>query len=178
MSALADRIVVLHRALDEARLPHAFGGALALAWCTHRARGTIDVDVNVFVPVDAVDQVIAALPSEVNVSPEQRDLLQKDGQVRLWWDATPLDLFFANHPFHAEIARRLRHVPFEGVELPVLECTDLAVFKAFFNRTKDWADIEAMLDSGTLDVEQVVAELVTLLGDDARIERLRAMVAG
>ena len=49
MSTLADRIVAVHRSLAKARLPHAFGGALALAWCTQRARGTIDIDVNVFV---------------------------------------------------------------------------------------------------------------------------------
>jgi len=32
-------------ALDDADVPHAFGGALALAWCTQRARGTIDIDL-------------------------------------------------------------------------------------------------------------------------------------
>jgi hypothetical protein len=30
--SLADKIVAVHRALDAADLPHAFGGALALAW--------------------------------------------------------------------------------------------------------------------------------------------------
>ena len=44
MSMLVERIVALHLALVKARLPHAFGGALALAWCTERARGTIDID--------------------------------------------------------------------------------------------------------------------------------------
>ena len=66
-------------------------------------------------------------------------------------------------------------MPFADTTIPVLGATELAVFKAFFNRTKDWADIEAMVDSGTLDVEVVVAELLALLGDDPRIERLRAM---
>ena len=45
-TSLADKIVAIHQALDAAQLPHAFGGALALAWCTQRARGTIDIDVN------------------------------------------------------------------------------------------------------------------------------------
>ena len=31
---LTERIVALHAALDTAGVPHAFGGALALAWCT------------------------------------------------------------------------------------------------------------------------------------------------
>ena len=38
---LPEKIVELHRARSpRAPCPHAFGGALALAWCTRRARGT------------------------------------------------------------------------------------------------------------------------------------------
>ncbi len=47
---VVERILALHAALDAASVPHAFGGALALAWCTQRPRGT--VDVNVFVSHD------------------------------------------------------------------------------------------------------------------------------
>lgn len=35
---LADRLVAIHEALDAGGVPHAFGGALALAWCTARPR--------------------------------------------------------------------------------------------------------------------------------------------
>jgi len=53
----------------------------------------------------------------------------------------------------------------------------LAVFKAFFNRTRDWADLEAMRDAGTLDVVAVAGVLVSYLGaDDERIARLRSLV--
>lgn len=38
----------------------------------------------------------------------------------------------------------------------MLSCADLAVFKAFFNRTKDWADLEEMRSAGTLDVDGVI----------------------
>jgi hypothetical protein len=43
-TSLVDKIVTVANALDDARLPHAFSGALALAWGTRRARGTIDTD--------------------------------------------------------------------------------------------------------------------------------------
>ena len=49
MTGIPEKIVAIHQALDAADVPHAFGGALALAWCTERARGTIDIDLNVFV---------------------------------------------------------------------------------------------------------------------------------
>jgi len=47
------------------------------------------------------------------------------------------------------------------------------VFKAFFDRTKDWADIEAMHAAGTLDIPAVAGVLAVYLGaDDARLARL------
>ena len=42
MSQIPEKMLAIHRSLDGAHLPHAFGGALALAWCTERARGTIE----------------------------------------------------------------------------------------------------------------------------------------
>lgn len=177
MSSLAEKIVVLHRSLDAADLPHAFGGALALAWCTERARGTIDIDLNLFVGVDEVDRVLAALPAPIDATDEQRRLLHDDGQARLWWDTTPVDLFFNTTGFHADAARRCRIEEFVDTAVPFLACDDLAVFKAFFDRTKDWADLEEMAAAGTLDVDRVAGVLARYLGaDDQRIGRLRRLL--
>ena len=174
---LVERIVALHHALRRAAIPHAFGGALALAWCTQRARGTIDIDVNVFVPPDEVDRVLAALPSGVRVDAAARSQLEREGQARLWWDRTPVDVFFNTTTFHATLAQRARSERFAGEDVPFLSCRDLAVFKAFFDRTKDWADLEEMQAAGTLDVEAVLGVLALHLGgDDPRIERVRALV--
>jgi len=64
-------------------------------------------------------------------------------------------------------------VPFEGEEIPVLGPVELAVFKAMFDRTRDWADIEAMLAAGNLDVDAVRERLVGVLGaGDERLARL------
>ena len=176
MSSLADKIVTVHRALDRADLAHAFGGALALAWCTQRARGTIDIDLNVFVPVEQVDEVLAALPDTVTYATNDVDQLRTDGQTRLWWDNTPIDLFVNTTEYHEAVAGRARSEQFAGATVPFLACRDLAVFKAFFDRTKDWADLEEMHAAGTLDVEAVIGTLALYLGgDDPRIERLRSL---
>jgi len=176
MSTLADRIVAVHRSLVAASLPHAFGGALALAWCTQRARGTIDIDVNVFVGAERVDELLAALPPEVVHTGADRDLLVRDGQVRLWWERTPVDVFMNTTPFHADVALRARREPFNGAQVPFLSCTDLAVFKAFFDRTKDWADLEEMAAAGTLDRQRVVGVLAEYLGlDDPRVAKVLAL---
>jgi hypothetical protein len=173
MATLAEQIVAVHRSLDEAGIPHAFGGALALAWCTQQARGTIDIDVNVFVPPDRAAIVLAALPGAVTWTEADLTTLARDGQVRVWWDETPVDVFASTSTFHDELAGRVRIEAFAGDHLPFLDCRDLAVFKAFFNRTKDWADLEAMAEAGHLDVDAVVGVLARHLGaDDERIGRL------
>lgn len=173
---LVERIVALHRRLAEAAIPHAFGGALALAWCTERARATIDIDLNLFVDVDEAPRVFAALPPGVVVTDDDRAAIAADGQTRLWWDATPVDVFFDTTDFHRAAALRTRTESFAGTSVPFLACQDLAVFKAFFDRTKDWADLEEMAAAGTLDVEAVLGVLVHYLGgSDHRVERLRSL---
>ena len=83
---LVQKILVLNRSLDEADIPHAFGGALALAWCTQAARGTIDIDINLFVGPEKVDDALASLPAGIAIEESDRDRLHKDLQQRLWWD--------------------------------------------------------------------------------------------
>lgn len=178
MIDLSAKIVELHHFLAAADLPHAFGGALALAWCTQRARGTIDIDINIFVDRARLPQALAALPEAVMVRPRDRTMLAQDGQARVWWDQTPVDLFLNTTAYHEEVALRVRFEEFVGELIPFLDCMDVAVFKAFFNRTKDWADIEEMHNAGTLDVERVKLILAEYLAiDDARIARLNEVVA-
>lgn len=176
MTTLPKKIVMVHRALDAADIPHAFGGALALAWCTQRARGTIDIDLNVFVDTARTSEVLDALPNGVAWSAEDRAVIERDGQTRLWWGTTPVDLFMNTTEFHTQIAHRSRVEQFEGEAIPFLSCSDLAVFKAFFNRTRDWADLEEMVAAGTLDVDRVVGVLTRYLGPgDERITHLQTL---
>ena len=173
MTGLVEKILACHQSLAAADLPHAFGGALALAWCTQAARGTIDIDINLFVDVTDAERALSALPEGVEHSARDLAQLVRDTQIRLWWDATPVDVFLNSTPHHAEVQTRIRWEQFAGGELPFLSCPDLAVFKAFFNRTKDWADLEAMQAAGTLDVRHVTAVLTEYLGaDDERLTKL------
>ena len=173
MDDLVGRIVALHEALSHAGLPHAFGGALALAWCTERARGTIDIDVNLLIPAADWKRALAALPAAVKVTAKDRMLLERDGQVRVWWGKTPLDVFLNSTGFHDGLRQRVRVETFAGRQIPFLSCFDLAVFKAFFSRTKDWADLEDMAAAGTLDAGRVQATLIEYLGaDDERVSQV------
>jgi hypothetical protein len=171
VSLLADRLLAVDEALSRAELPHAFGGAIALGYCTLEPRGTRDLDLNVFVAPDRVKEVFAALPDGVTVTALNVEQAERDGQVRVWWQDTPIDVFLDVLPLHAEVAREVRRVPFAGGTIPVLGCGALAVFKAMFDRTRDWADIEAMVEAKALDIEATAARVRALEGDDSQRAR-------
>lgn len=145
--ALDEKIVALHAALGEAKVAHAFGGALALAYYAV-PRGTHDIDVNLFVPEKRAPRVLAVLERIGVASGGTAPLraVRDRGQTRVLWEHTPLDLFFSYDPLHDACAERVRRVPFgEGVTLPILSAEDLAVFKVIFDRPKDWVDLGEML---------------------------------
>lgn len=77
----AERLVVLDKALTLGWLPHAFGGALALAFAVQHPRATADIDVNIFVPTAKTDTVLDALPDGVSVDAADRRQLELDGQT-------------------------------------------------------------------------------------------------
>ncbi len=177
VSLLADKLLAVDGALREAGYPHAFGGAIALAYCTREPRGTRDLDVNVFVAPDAADAVLDALPEGVTITAQARRAARRDGQVRVMWDDTPIDVFFDVHDFHREVAAGIVDVPFAGSRIKILGCDSLAIFKAMFNRTRDWADIEAMLAAGAMDGSACLARLRSLLGTaDPAVVRLSGLL--
>jgi hypothetical protein len=169
-------VVALDDALDA--VPHAFGGALALAYYAE-PRATVDIDLNVFVPAERFDEVAAPLRAlGVTMDDEAAAIVARDGQARVWWDATPVDLFFAYDAFHDIAARARRTVPFADGEIPILAPEHLIVCKAVFNRAKDWVDIDAMLELGhALDTAEVLRWVARIAGDeDPRYERLAALL--
>lgn len=173
MTSLVDKLLAVHHGLETADLPHAFGGAIALAYYTEDPRGTRDIDVNVFTPARHPTAALRALPSGIVVPRVAAATLRAEGQIRLWWDDTPVDLFLDYAPLHDQARAALRSVPFAGEQIPVLGPLELCTFKALFDRPKDWVDITAVLGSGALAVAELRAQLVSLLGEsDARLRRL------
>jgi hypothetical protein len=173
MTTLVEKVLAVSESLAAGDIQHAFGGALALAYCTEDPRGTRDIDVNAFVPADDAARVLAALPSGVLVPKGTTQVISRDGQVRLWWEDTPVDLFLDYAPLHRQAARNCRVVPFAGHQIRVLGPVELVLFKALFDRPKDWVDIASVVEAGALaDPEQVRRGLLELVGaDDARVAR-------
>lgn len=178
MSQLGKRLLEIHDALQLAHLPHAIGGAIALAYCTDDPRGTHDLDVNVFVAPGRAGEVFAAMPAAVKMLPGDLERAERDGQVRLRWEDTPVDLFLDVIDFHRKVAQEVRWVPFEGRTIPVVGCSALIVFKAMLDRSKDWADIEAMVESGKVNVAGALTALEEMMGPESPfVQRLGALAA-
>ena len=165
---LAPKIVSLHEMLDSAGVPHQFGGAIALIWYRN-PRATTDIDVNLTLPPAAAEPILELLAAlGVTVAPEDRAAIASDGQARLDWEGSYLDVFFATLDLHLEMAERARVVRFGPVDIPILAPEDLIVCKAVFDRPKDWLDIEEMLRWGTeVDAARTLYWVGEILGPDA-----------
>jgi len=170
--SLPQKIVAIHEHLDEAGIAHAFGGALALAYYAE-PRATDDIDVNVFVAPSALPAVQNALsPLGVEGDAEQA-VVERDGQCRMWWGRTPLDLFFAYDELHDAMRRESRLQPFGDGRLPILAPEHLLVCKVIFDRPKDWLDIEQILVCvEDLDIAAIRTWLDRIVGaEDPRGQR-------
>lgn len=178
---LDEKVLAIRRTLAARGVPHAFGGALALAYYA-TPRGTVDIDLNLFVPSEESGGVIASLLELGMSSPTETELrrLERDGQLRLRWGRTPVDCFFSYDAFHDHCMERRRRVPFgDGDAIEVLSGEDLAVFKVIFDRPKDWSDLRELLyaQGADFDAETALGWLHRILPrDDARLARFEDLL--
>ena len=160
--------------LDSLNVPHQFGGAIALAWY-RSPRATTDIDLNITLSPEEAEPVLGALRHlGVSVSEADRATIARDGQARLDWEGSYLDLFFATLDLHREMADSAREVNFGPVPIPILSPEHLIVCKAIFDRPKDWVDIEEIVAWGTeVDTVGVLGWIEEMLGvESAQYARL------
>jgi len=171
-------IVAVHKQLAQARLPHAFGGALALGYIAE-PRGTADIDVNVFVPTTELGRIVDALAPLGYAAPaEHPDPPIAGIRFRHATEPFPIDVFPSLDDRYDEIAARVvRHRFGRGNDvLPFLSAEDLCLFKLSCGRPQDWVDLRNIAQARPdLDVDCVERQLITLRGTAMypRIARLR-----
>ena len=81
MTSLPERIVEVSRALDSAGVPHAFGGAIALAFCIPEPRATADLDINIFLSVGEATRALDALPAVIERDEHSLELAKRGACV-------------------------------------------------------------------------------------------------
>ncbi len=180
-----ERTVTLHEALDQSGIPHAVGGALALGYHVAEPRATRDIDLNVSIDPTRPRMLFEALPAGPLWNATDVERAHRDGQVRLFWPLDqgegppiPVDLFLPQHELHTVVAGRAELVPMLDTVIPIVSATDLTIFKALFDRPKDWVDIEALLRFGKVDQAEVERWLAQVVGlDDDRLVQLASVAA-
>jgi hypothetical protein len=182
--SLVDLVIEVNDRFTDAGVRHGFGGAIALAYYVAEPRATRDMDINVSVPIAQTRSIFELLPSGVAWRDADVRRCRKDGQIRLWYggskDGYAIDLFFPQHHFHDRVAELTSPRLFARRDylIPVIAAAHLVVFKALFNRTKDWVDIESMLRAGSVDIPEALHWLQRLLGaDDPLTTRLVSLIA-
>ena len=125
---------------EERGISYALGGSLALGFYAE-PRGTIDVDMNVFVAVDReLDRLLAMLKT-VGFVPDGplsaiRRQAEEDAQFRGYVGGVRVDIFVPSISYYAELAERRRRVVFVGRPIWILGAEDLVVLKMMFFRLK------------------------------------------
>ena len=155
-----DRHVVrLHEALNGARLPHAFGGAFALARYA-QPRPTADLDLNVFAAPSEwprVEEALCGLGAAVGSA-----AFEGEDQVRVPWEEIELHIFFSIDDLHDTMAAGTREVRIYDTPIPLVSPEHLIVRKTILDRPKDHADVAAIravtrVDEG--EIERWLARL-------------------
>jgi hypothetical protein len=155
--------------LEAAKVPYAIGGAIAYGFFG-AARGTHDVDINLFVNGDEAGHALRTLIGaglEIDAALALESAEQR-GDARGRFQGLPVDLFFNSVPVHERAAQRTRRVTLHGVGIQVLSPEDTAVFKMLFFRGKDLVDVERLLGMMTtsLDRPYIRAAIVEMVGED------------
>lgn len=134
-------------------------------------RGTVDIDLNVSVPSDRAVEVLAVLDALGAATNIDLELVRRGDWVRVEWDSTDVDVFFAFDELHTRVVSESQRVPFAGTEIPILRGEHLVAFKVAFNRDKDWVDIGAMCRHGGLDRAEVNRSVTQLYAGSPRRAR-------
>lgn len=171
--SLPAKIVTVHESLLKAKLPHAFGGAIAVAYYGE-PRMTKDIDINVFISGERSGRISEALEAlGIDTELENRDL-QNQEELKLEWEENSLHLFFSWDSLHDEMERRVRIAPFAEDAIPLVAPEHLVTRKAILDRPKDWIDIEQILvATDPLDLGEIETWLERMVGSaDPRMKKL------
>ena len=170
----------LAAALEKAGLPYALGGALAYGvWAV--PRGTVDVDINIYVDDAQLDRVFTVLESEGYQLDRVVSLTDagRRGMFVAMLGRLRLDVFLPSIPFSWESHETRVQVRIDEQHYWFLSAEALCVFKLLFFRGKDLVDLERLIAvrGGKLDVVYVRAHIVELMGeDDERVAKWDELV--
>jgi hypothetical protein len=161
--------------LDARGQEYALGGAIALGYWA-APRGTVDVDLTVFLPADRPSESVRLL-QEMGCqlrAQQALDSLREHGFCRVDYDNVQVDVFLPTIAFYSAARDRRRRVKLGDQEIQVWDAESLVVFKLMFFRRKDIADVEQILRTQreSLDCRWIEEQVIELFGrHDPRVSQ-------
>jgi hypothetical protein len=167
--------------LETAGCEYALGGAIALGFWAE-ARGTLDVDVTLYLPLDDPARCLLLLEN-IGCKFEQRraqDTLNEHNFCQVHLMGIRVDVFLPMSTFYEVAKGRRRRVPLGNHSAHIWDAETLCVFKMMFFRQKDLVDIASILRSqgASLDRNWVEQSILELYGArDPRVTRWRELAS-
>jgi hypothetical protein len=164
--------------LQAAGCEYALGGAIALGFWAE-ARGTLDVDVTLYLPLDDPAGCLRLL-EQIGCHFDRRRTEETLNFCQVQLLGLRLDVFLPMAAFYEVAKARRREVPVGSRRAYIWDAETLCVFKMMFFRQKDLVDVESILRSqgASLDRAWVETSLLELYGKrDPRISQWRELAA-
>jgi hypothetical protein len=154
-------------ALERRGQDYALGGAIALGYWA-QPRGTLDVDITLFLPSDRPSESVWLLQEigcELQASAALASL-REHGFCQVQYGGRRLDVFLPIIPFYELARARRQRVPLRDGQAFVWDAATLCVFKMMFFRRKDLADVEQVLHAQRerLDRAWIRSQLEAIFG--------------
>lgn len=171
----------LAAALNAADCEYALGGAIALGFWAE-PRGTLDVDLTLFLPVTQPSSCVRLLQ---NIGCEVRSnqaiqSLTEHGFCQVEFGGRRVDIFLPLTPFYEQARLRRQKVILGDQPVMIWDAETLCVFKMMFFRRKDLADVEQVLrvQIAEFNTQWVREQLVEMYGKlDPRIAQWDELVS-
>jgi hypothetical protein len=166
--------------LASAGQDYALGGALALGyWAT--PRGTVDVDITLYLPPDQPTACVRLLQSiGCELQSEQAvNSLTDHGFCPVRFGGRHVDIFLPTALIYERARPRRKAVDLGGQQVIIWDAETLCVFKMMFFRRKDLADVEQIIQmqADGLDRQWVLQQLLEMYGQhDPRISQWRELI--
>lgn len=164
----------LARALDKRETEYTLGGAIALGFCS-RPRGTVVVDLTLFLPQDRGTEAVRLLQQigcEL-IAARAVASIREHGFCRANFEGRRIHVFVEHNSFYPQAKARRRRVDLLGHQIAILDAETLAVFiKLMFFRPQDIVDLRNILEMqrAAFDRDWVREQLINIVGSrDPRV---------
>lgn len=168
-------------ALNNRNIQYALSGAIAnVVWGIPRA--TQDIDILISVPQIQLPSLLEIFFS-LGFKGDSKELIlkaQKEYFIRLAHHAVTLEIFLPAIPYHHQVIKRRVKYDIEDTPAWFVSLEDLIILKLLFHRTKDIADIKAILATQVhrVDKDYIMKTLPSLLlTGDTRLKEIKELIS-